>query len=178
MPATPAQLAELPDALRLHYQFNGDFCAVSGFECIAKLHGLLARDAFPLQGDPTNQYRGFEPDHYAYLTARGFNCTDLHHPTGAAAGAVIQTETEAGRFPLAALPWRGANGNWGYHIFLFARHEGVTLWIDPAIPCVMLRGMDAVPQALENVRVNNPLGRRTIHLLTYARLAGGDAAIV
>jgi len=167
MPATPRQLSELPDALRLHRQFNGDFCAVSGFECIAKLHGFLARDAFPLQSDPANQRKGFQPDHYAYLTKQGFICADAHHTTGAAAGAVIQKETEAGRFPLVSLPWTGSNGYWGYHVFLFARHEGAALWIDPAIPCVILRGIDAIPQALENVLTNNALQRRTIHLLTY-----------
>lgn len=169
MPATPEQLAELPEALRLHHQFDGDFCAVSGFECIAKLHGLLAPGAFPLQSHPANQHRGFQPDHYVYLTERGFVCADMHLPTGAKAGSVIQTETDTGRFPLVSLPWQGGDGKWGYHIFLFARHEGAVLWIDPAIPCVMLRGIDAIPQALENVRVNNPLGRRTIHTLTYTR---------
>lgn len=169
MPATPAQLAELPDAIRLHRQLDGDFCAVSGFESIAKLHGLLASDAFPLQGIPANQHRGFQPDHYAYLTERGFTCADTHYPTGQAATAAIQTETDAGRFPLASLPWQSGDGNWGYHVFLFTRHEGAMHWIDPAVPCVMLRGIDAIPQALENLRVNNPLGRRTIHLLTYTR---------
>lgn len=170
MPATPIQLAELPDVLRSHRQFAGDFCAVSGFECITKLHGILARDEFPLQSDPANQYRGFQPDHYTYLTEHRFVCTDGHYPNGIAAGAMIQAETNAGRFPLVSLPWQGGDGKWGYHIFLFVRHEGVMLWIDPAIPCVMLRGIDAIPQALENLRVNNPLGRRTIHLLTYTRL--------
>jgi len=166
--ATPEQIAELPVAIRQHHQLNGDFCAVSGFECIAKLHGFLAGDAFPLQSDAANEHKGFEPAHYAYLTERGLTCSDQHLETGLAAAQIIQQETDAGRFPLASLPWNKGRG-WGYHVFLFARHEDHVLWIDPAEPCAMLRGIEAIPIALENNRIGNPIGRRTIHMLTYVR---------
>jgi hypothetical protein len=165
---TPEQIAEVPLAIRDHHQLNGDFCAVSGFESIAKLHGLLAGNAFPLQSDATNEQKGFEPAHYTYLTERGFTCSDQHIGTGTAAAQIIQQETDAGRFPLASIPWQ-KGGRWGYHVFLFARHEDQVLWIDPAEPCVMLRGIDAIPVALENNRTRNPIEGRTIHMLTYTR---------
>jgi len=40
---------DLPEELRAHYQLPGNFCAVSGFESIAKLEHLLTPNEFPLQ---------------------------------------------------------------------------------------------------------------------------------
>jgi hypothetical protein len=167
MPATLEQLAELPEAIRQHYQFPDDFCAVSGFECVAKLEGHLAPNAFPLQSDPANLHKGFEPAHCTYLTGLGFTVHDVHHPTGQAAAAVIQTETDAGRFPLVSMPVPDEQGHWGYHVFLFARHENAVIFIDPSVPRVMLRGIDQIPVALENMRNRHPLEHHTVHLLTY-----------
>ena len=41
------------------------------------------------------------------------------------------------------------------------------IFIDPAAPHVILRGIDAIPQALEIMRINHPLQHHTVHLLTY-----------
>ena len=164
---TLAQLAELPASLREHHQFSGNFCAVSGFECIAKLEGLLAPTAFPLQSEPASEHKGFGPADCGYLTGLGFAVHDEHYPSGQAASTVIQAETDAGRFPLVSMPVQDAHENWAYHVFLFAKHLDAVLFINPAEPCVILRGIDAIPQVLEIMRTQHPLQHHTVHLLTY-----------
>jgi hypothetical protein len=164
--AVAASAAEVPEKLRQHYQFPRDFCAVSGFESIAKLEGLIAPDAFPLQNDPANVAKGFEPAHRIFLDTLGLDAKDEHYHTGAAAALVIGHEVSAGRFPLVSMPVTG-----GFHVYIFAEDGGQLLFIDPAVPKVILRGLDALPVALENWRANYPTKHKTIHVLTYTRRA-------
>ncbi len=161
-----ASAAEVPEKLRQHYQFPRDFCAVSGFESIAKLEGLIAPDTFPLQSDPANVAKGFEPAHRTFLDTLGLDAKDDHYHSGADAALVIGREVSAGRFPLVSMPVIG-----GFHVYIFAEDGGKLLFIDPAVPKVILRGLDALPLALENWRANSPAKHKTIHVLTYIRRA-------
>jgi hypothetical protein len=45
--------------LQAHYQFAGDYCAVSALEFASKIYGLTPLDQFPLQSDFQNQSKGF-----------------------------------------------------------------------------------------------------------------------
>jgi hypothetical protein len=166
MPTTEL-LAELPDELRKHHQFPGDFCAVSDFESLAKLEGLLDPAAFPLQMNVTNQRKGFEPAHRGYLEGIGLEVDDKHYDSGAGAAAVIAAEVAAGRSVLMAMPH--LENPIGKHVYVFTKYKGDTILVDPAEPRVKLRGMDAIPTVLENWRANSPHPEKTIHLLTYRR---------
>ena len=52
-------MAKLPGALDKHRQLMTHLRGF-GIEAVAKLHGLIPNDEFPLQSDPKNQKRGFK----------------------------------------------------------------------------------------------------------------------
>jgi hypothetical protein len=66
---------DIPESLRQHRQLENAWCAVSGFESIAKMHGLIAPGAFPLQPDPAKQGMGFGDT--SFLLALGLQATDV-----------------------------------------------------------------------------------------------------
>ena len=78
----------------------------------------------------------------------------------------MKTETQAGRFPLVSLIGQDPDGNWGYHTFLCAQHDGKFLLIDPAKAEALIEGYPALYALFANNSVINP-ERKTIHILTY-----------
>ena len=48
-PPIMSDRSDLPEALRRHRQLEPASCAVSAFECVAKLHRLIERDISPLK---------------------------------------------------------------------------------------------------------------------------------
>lgn len=171
-PASPVDA--LPEAIRLHHQNDDASCAVSGQECIAKLHGFIAPDAFPLQSDPANKKRGFGADDRAFLKAHMLDAKDGFYDAPSTI-ALIEAETNAGRYPLVALIGKDPDGNWGYHTYLCARYEGALLLIDPAKPSILVKGTPLVRAVLDANSAINPF-RKTIHILSYTLLASSDAA--
>ncbi len=164
--------SRIPRQLRKHYQFRGDYCAVSGFECIAKLEGLIAPDAFPLQSDSGNTGIGFEPKHRALLEELGVDASeDVQYKSGASASAAIISALDAGRSALISMPCLDMSPK--FHVYLCTKSGGETLLIDPAKLEILLKGADALPQALENWRMNYPSKDKTVHVLTYRGLREG-----
>ena len=155
----------LPESLRLHYQLEAASCAASGQECIAKLHGLIPPPAFPLQSDPANQKKGFGANDRTFLESFDINGNDDGYDVPVAI-ALVKTETQAGRFPLVSLIGKDPDGNWGYHTFLCAQHDGKFLLIDPAKAEALIEGYPALFALFANNSVINP-ERKTIHILTY-----------
>jgi hypothetical protein len=151
----------LPAALSNHYQFAGDFCAVSGFECIAKLHNLIQEKDFPLQSDTSNQYKGFGDTQFLN---KWFLCTEGHLDT-AGAMALIEKETNEGRHPLVSMFVKRSTKT-EYHIFLLTNHGGDLLLIDPSSPTIVASGRVDVQKELEDHRANDP-GRKTLHVFWY-----------
>ncbi|MDZ4405231.1 hypothetical protein [Prosthecobacter sp.] len=156
---------DLPEQLRSHYQLENASCAVSGFESVAKLHGLIAPDAFPLQSDPTKQGMGF--DDTSFLLSLCLLASDTHLARDIALDR-IESETSDGKFPLVSLLTGQAGSTLYWHIFVCAQHGGDLLLIDPAYPKVQAqqraglaaefqRTLDAIPD------------RQMIHLLTYVK---------
>jgi hypothetical protein len=155
----------LPPALADHHQLPGlNTCAVSAFEAVAKLHGLIVPTAFPLQLDPKNQKKGF--DDTSFLKALGIDCRDAHYDTQEAM-ELIEEETNAGRFPLVSLLGFRQDGKpAGYHILLCALHNSKLLLIDPAKPSIEADNKADLANLLEGNRQQNP-HRKTLHILTY-----------
>jgi hypothetical protein len=154
---------EIPELLRHHRQLENASCAVSGFESIAKLHGCIAPDAFPLQSDPAKQGMGFGET--AFLRSLGLQATDVSLERDVAISR-IEAETAAGRFPLVSLLATQNGRTLYWHIFICVQHEGNLLLIDPAYPKVQARQKDGLNHEFQRTLDAVP-DRQTIHLLTY-----------
>jgi hypothetical protein len=164
-----AELNNLPADLQFHYQFHGNFCAVSAFESIAKLHRLIKPDAFPLQSNIANQAKGFGDNDTVFLKSLGLTPNNRLMPVPDALD-LIESETREGRFPLAAQvvginPFGGAD----VHIFICCLYAGKLLLIDPATPKIQAearQGLEA--EFLKNIQ-RFPV-RKEIHVLWYSML--------
>ena len=149
----------LPVALLAHRQLHPYSCAVSGFECIAKLHGWIKPDAFPLQLDLSNQAKGF--DDTKFLESFGVICSS---PLLSASDAFneITRMTAAGKYPLVVLFDKAV----GYHAYVVAPGAIGPMLIDPAGP----RIIESDPAKLKNLLISNSKAnpqRSQIHVLTY-----------
>jgi hypothetical protein len=157
-----SDLSDLPEPLRSHRQLEDASCAVSAFEAVAKLHGLIEKDSFPLQADVKNQRRGFEDTEF--LKSLGINASADHYDTQSAMD-LIEKETNEGRFPLVSLLTKAPDGKLAYHVCLCAQHNGLVL-IDPGKPTIVVHGTKELANLLEGNRTNNP-DRDTLHILAY-----------
>ena len=158
-----SDLSELPTELRSHRQLEQASCAVSAFECIAKLHGLIAPDIFPLQSDPKNQKLGFGDT--GFLKSLGLSCVDNHHDT-VSAMTLIEKETNEGRFPLVVLGFYLPTGEWTYHTHLCVSHNAKLVLVDPAMPAIVVGKKEDLTNLLERKRREDPL-KKTLHVLHY-----------
>ena len=165
-----SDLSLLPEALRNHRQLERASCAVSAFECIAKLHGLIEPDTFPLQSDPANQNKEFGDTEFLkflnLLPSDGLFATQN-------ALAIIERETTEGRFPLISLLVETSSGEKGYHTYLCAQHNAKLLLIDPLKPEIVVDKKEDLENLLEHNRTTNP-ERKTLHVMTYSMAKGGD----
>jgi len=159
-------LNDIPPELRNHHQFPQATCAVSAFECVAKLHELLAPDKFPLQSDETNREKGF--DDTSYLKSLGLSCEDHHYDTQSAT-TLIEKETNEGRFPLVSLrEWKADGTILDYHIFLCALYNSKLLLVNPREPRIEAEKKEDLEKVLEYNSKNNP-DRTTLHILHYQK---------
>jgi hypothetical protein len=158
-----SDLSELPAELRSHRQLEQASCAVSAFECVSKLHGLIETDTFPLQSDPKNQMLGFGDTEF--LKFLGLSPLDGHYDTQSAV-ALIEKETNEGRFPLISLIGQTPKGEWYYHIHLCVFHNAKLLLIDPATLDIVADKKEDLAKVLERNSQQNP-ERKTLHILTY-----------
>jgi hypothetical protein len=171
-PKTASPTDALPEAIRQHHQDDNASCAVSGQECIAKLHGFIAPDAFPLQSDPANKKRGFGVNDRAFLKTHKIDAKDDFYDASSSV-ALIEAETKAGRYPLVSLIGKDPDGNWGYHTYLCAQHEGELLLVDPAKPTILVKGVPTLRAVLDANGATNPF-RKTIHILSYTLPVSSD----
>lgn len=170
----PPSAAEVPERLRKHYQRDGNFCAASGLESLAKLEGKLQPGEFPLQIDSSNEHRGFGEDERKLLLPYRLIaiCRDAY--SGEEAAQIIGAEIDADRFPLVSLPVFDEKGALcGYHVHIFAKHQGEALWINPAFPRVEVKGIPNIGRRLEVLRQKHKaLGHyETLPILIYQRQA-------
>lgn len=155
----------LPEELANHRQLHGNFCAASGFECIAKLHRLIPKDQFPLQSDSKNQGLGFGRDDAKFLS-QWFDCKDGHFDVEAAM-AFIEQETNEGRFPLVSLyEWNNKDEPIGWHVFLLLQQGGKLLLVDPRQVSVTIDDRTKLRACLQLNSLLNP-ERKTLHLFWY-----------
>jgi len=125
----------------------------------------------------TNAGKGFEAAHRTYLDGIGLDAIDYHLNTGAEVTAVLQRETDAGRYPLISLPEKDTvTGAWGYHVYVFAKREGKLLFINPANREVRLSGHEDLAGILDWYRTQPGAPHQTIHVLTYTRRAPNTTA--
>lgn len=155
---------DLPEQLRSHRQLHTASCAVSGFECIAKLHKFISPSQFPLQSDPANQGMGFADT--SFLKSYGLLAEDAHLARDAALDR-IESETTAGRFPLVSLIARLPSGELGWHIMICVRHDADLLLIDPAYPKIQARNRVGLSAEFQRTLDAVP-DRQRLHVLTYA----------
>jgi hypothetical protein len=161
-PKFMSDLSDLPEPLRSHRQLEKASGAVSAFEAVGKLHGLIKKDSFPLQTDPKNQHRGFEDTEF--LRSLVINASADHYDTQSAMD-LSEKETKERRFPLVSLIGTAPGGKLSYHVYLCAHYNGLVL-IDPAKPEIMARGGNELANLLEGNRTNNR-DRDTLHILAY-----------
>lgn len=156
--------SDIPPALRSHHQFPLATCAVSAFECVAILHGLLEQDKFPLQCDPTNREKGFGD--IDFLESLGLSCANNLYDTQSAM-VLIEKETAEGRFPLVSLRAFAVDGTpLSYHILICVLHNAKLLLVDPAKPSVVVDNKVDLANLLKRNRQDNP-ERKTLHILHY-----------
>ena len=155
----------LPIQLQSHRQLERASCAASGFECIAKLNGLIAPDTFPLQSDPANQGMGFGDT--GFLHSLGLKTSDKHLGREAALDC-IEAEIRAEKFPLVSLLVAQTDSGRYWHIYICVQHDGKLLLIDPAIPRVQAQNRDGLTAEFQRTLDLAP-DRQLIHVMTYAK---------
>ena len=156
---------DLSEQLQHHRQLENASCAVSGFESVAKLHGLISPDAFPLQSDPANQHMGFGDT--TFLRSLGLDASESLFAREEALDR-IETETAEGRFPLVSLLVALTPRGRLWHIMVCARHDGRLLLIDPAYPKVQALDRSGLAAEIQKTLDMAP-DRPKIHLLTYTK---------
>lgn len=155
----------LPNELSKHHQLPGNFCAASGFECIAKLHHLIPKDQFPLQSDDTNEGLGFGKDDTKFLN-QWFDCRDSFFDAEAAI-SLIEKETHDGRFPLISLFEWERNKPIGWHVYLFLRYQEKLLLVDPRVVEVVTSDLPRLKALLGLNILTNPEKRQKLHVFWY-----------
>lgn len=149
------------DPLQNHRQLEQDSCAVSGFECIAKLHGLIGKEEFSLQSDETNQGKGFGETEF--LESLGIFASDSHHDIESALD-LIETETSRGRFPLVSCITKIEQGMRYWHIKICAQNNAKLVLINPAYPMIVAEKREGLKTELEKSILPD---RTKLHMLTY-----------
>ena len=155
--------SKLQDILRSHKQIRDWSCSVSALEFVAKLYGLLALDSFPLQQDEGNQKKGFgESTLQASLGLTG----EEGHYDAQSALALIEEETNQGRFPIVSLANLPATPpRLTFHIHVAVSLQSQPTLIEPANGQVLATGKEDLAKELERNCQGNPV-YSTIHIQT------------
>jgi hypothetical protein len=167
----PSHRPATPELLDQHRQLPDASSAASAYEAVAKLHGLIRPDAFPIQlGSPSKsaEFGSTDP-----LSGLGVQATENRYDLLLALDVVLQ-ETKQGRYPLVSLPVDRGGGRADWRVFLCARHRSKLLLIDPAVPKVVARG----PAGIKKRFVSAVLAtheRAGIRILTYRLPSPGRA---
>jgi len=90
----------LPSIMDFHNQKHKHSCVASAFEFVAKLHGLIPPESFPLQSDPKNQEQSFADS--KWLTSQGLKCQHNHYNIEVVL-PILEKETSSEKAPLVAL---------------------------------------------------------------------------
>ena len=158
-------LEGIPEALRKHGQPEMASCAASGFESIAKLHGLIPADSFPLQSNPANQWLGFGDT--TFLKSLGLLASNAELEVLEAVN-LIEKETNEGRFPLAVQVTAKLDDKFACHTYVCVRHAGNLLLIDPSVPAIQAKGRKGIEDEFRSKIQQFPV-RKTIHVLWYRK---------
>jgi hypothetical protein len=159
-------ITDLPEKLWNHRQLEMASCAASGFECIAKLHGLIDPGDFPLQSDSAKQGMGFADT--TFLSSIRIHASDAHASLEEALN-ICEHETQQGRFPLVSLLALSTGNQLYWHVFLCASHQGELILIDPAHPQIQAKERSGLSLEFERTLAAVP-NRQAIHILTYKNL--------
>lgn len=155
--------------LKQHCQKDGDSCGASGAEALLKLHGLIEQDKFPLQDLGENQPRGYGA--IPFLAKHKILATEKHYsvkdsvPEGIAA---IETEANAGRFPLVVLPVQLSGNKLYLHVYVCGNHNGDLVLVDP-VPLggtILAKGRQGLATEFDKQFKKFPM-RTTLHVMTY-----------
>ncbi len=150
-------------ALRNHRQLEQASCAVSAFEAVAKLHGLIEPTSFPLQSDPANQLKGFGDTEF--LRSLGILPSDGHYDIQSALN-LIEKETSGGKFPLAAFVKEIVGAQVRVHVYLAARDKTKLVLIDPAVPAIVAEGREGLGRLFQrSIQMYPPIS--DIHVMIY-----------
>jgi hypothetical protein len=166
----PPNSSHLNEVLQEHYQFDGDYCAVSALEFASKIYGLTPLEKFPLQCDPQNQSKGF--DEQALQNRVSLKGNSMHCDIQSAV-ETIEKETNEGRCVSVSLRAFLTLGPFlipsGYHILVALSRDGQPTLIDPQTKQATVQGTVDLAKVLQQNSDLNP-SRKTIHMeILYPR---------
>lgn len=156
--------SEVEQLLKSHRQLHDWTCASSAYEFIAKLHGKIAADIFPLQNDLDADKGGFQFD--PFLNNIGFKSTECHKVPMDALD-VLKQETMEGRYPLVAIVAAVTPQGSLWHIMVAIQDEGEVVLLDPATQKQHTKSSRETLEALKHT-VSSVANRPEIHFLTYS----------
>jgi hypothetical protein len=154
---------DIPERLIGHRQLPDASSAVSAYEAVAKLHGFILPDEFPLQLGPAGRKPGFGDS--SLLGSFGLQTRDDRFSPIQAIDVIVR-ETKEGRYPLAYLFSNSTDWERSWHVGLFARHRSSLLLINLAEGKVEVSGRAAIRKRLIRTILATP-GRKGIHIMTY-----------
>jgi hypothetical protein len=156
-----------PEVRGIHRQLHRNSCSVSAFEFVAKLHGLIPLNSYPLQSDLNNQGKGFsEPDLQSEVGLCAMSDKEDYNTLDAL--DLLREETSQGRFPIISLRAFLENGEFvGYHINVVVSEADQLMLLEPADGSVRAATTKDLEMELErSCRPILPKIRNTLHILT------------
>ena len=153
----------IAELLVRHRMLPGASSPAAACEAIAKLHGLVPPDAFPLQSAPGTRGRKFGDA--SLLAAFGLQSRDgVYSPLQAI--DLIMRETREGRFPLALIFSGLIDGAQYWHVCLCARHNSSPHLVNLGVARLEASGRAAIKRQLIRTALATQ-GRKGIHVVTY-----------
>lgn len=140
-------------------------CSASAHEFVAKLHGKLGDNEFPLQCKPAvANLAGFQFE--SFLNGIGFTGRPGRVRL-ANAIALLEAEVSNGRYPLVSLACRDSAGNLHFHIVVAVPANGGVGLVDPGLQEVIANCSSQSLRKLEETEKERPV----IDILTYSSWA-------